>query len=467
MYSKRFLFFALSFLTVSEGWGQSFTSDRLKELFRNQQLLGTYRSNHSLMVNANQLPLADLDSALGIKAQQPVIGFLPTQLVQQYNSQLPYDWNNGAMIPARGYQLQASVGVHAQLGRHLEIQLAPEAVLAENRVFEQFSSQLGDKSWAARYRFWNTIDMPDRFGNDHYQKLFPGQSFIRYNTRSLSFGISTQNLWWGPAYRNALIMSSNAPGFLHATINTIRPLHTGIGDFEGQIIAGKLDGSDVLPPRTYSVYNGQFLYQPKNDEWRYLAGMVLTWRPKWTPNLFLGFAKASYLYNSDISNPLDVLPFEGFLGHRRTQAERTGKKASLGSLFMRYIMPNEQAEMYLEYGRKDISMMPWNVLQNAPYRRAFTGGFRKLFDWKNQSHILLAVELTQLQAPDATLIRNPDSWYTHTYVRQGYTQLGRPLGAGIGPGSNSQTLEIAWVKGLKKIGIQFERLRHNLSLIHI
>ena len=461
MYSKRFLFFALSFLTVSEGWGQSFTSDRLKELFRNQQLLGTYRSNHSLMVNANQLPLADLDSALGIKAQQPVIGFLPTQLVQQYNSQLPYDWNNGAMIPARGYQLQASVGVHAQLGRHLEIQLAPEAVLAENRVFEQFSSQLGDKSWAARYRFWNTIDMPDRFGNDHYQKLFPGQSFIRYNTRSLSFGISTQNLWWGPAYRNALIMSSNAPGFLHATINTIRPLHTGIGDFEGQIIAGKLDGSDVLPPRTYSVYNGQFLYQPKNDEWRYLAGMVLTWRPKWTPNLFLGFAKASYLYNSDISNPLDVLPFEGFLGHRRTQAERTGKKASLVSLFMRYIMPNEQAEMYLEYGRKDISMMPWNVLQNAPYRRAFTGGFRKLFDWKNQSHILLAVELTQLQAPDATLIRNPDSWYTHTYVRQGYTQLGRPLGAGIGPGSNSQTLEIAWVKGLKKIGIQFERLRHN------
>ncbi|SDW85072.1 Capsule assembly protein Wzi [Hydrobacter penzbergensis] len=461
MYSKLFLFFALSFLTVSEGWGQSFTSDRLKELFRNQQLLGTYRSNHSLMVNANQLPLADLDSALGIKAQQPVIGFLPTQLVQQYNSQLPYDWNNGAMIPARGYQLQASVGVHAQLGRHLEIQLAPEAVLAENRVFEQFSSQLGDKSWAARYRFWNTIDMPDRFGNDHYQKLFPGQSFIRYNTRSLSFGISTQNLWWGPAYRNALIMSSNAPGFLHATINTIRPLHTGIGDFEGQIIAGKLDGSDVLPPRTYSVYNGQFLYQPKNDEWRYLAGMVLTWRPKWTPNLFLGFAKASYLYNSDISNPLDVLPFEGFLGHRRTQAERTGKKASLGSLFMRYIMPNEQAEMYLEYGRKDISMMPWNVLQNAPYRRAFTGGFRKLFDWKNQSHILLAVELTQLQAPDATLIRNPDSWYTHTYVRQGYTQLGRPLGAGIGPGSNSQTLEIAWVKGLKKIGIQFERLRHN------
>lgn len=453
-------FFFIGLPTSS--WAQSFTSDRLKEIFRNQQLLGTYQPASSLMVSANQVPLSDLDSAIGVSAKrQSVIHFLPAQLIQQYNSKLPYDWNNGAMIPARGYQLLFSTGVHAQLGKHLEIQFAPEAVLAQNRDFEQFSPQLGDQAWAARYRFWNTIDMPDQFGNGSYQKFYTGQSFIRYNTRSVSFGLSTQNLWWGPGFRNALIMSSNAPGFLHATINTLKPIHTGIGDFEGQVIAGKLDASDIIPPRIYSAYNGQFLYQPKHNEWRYLTGMVLTWRPKWTPNFFLGFAKASYLYHSDITNPLDALPLEGFLGHQRTQSERTGKKASLGSLFMRYVMPKEQAEIYLEYGRKDISMMPWNVLQNAPYHRAFTGGFRKLFNWKNESHIQLAIELSQLQAPDANLILNPDSWYTHGYVRQGYTQLGRPLGAGIGPGSNSQTLEIAWIKGLKKIGIQLERMRHN------
>jgi hypothetical protein len=441
---------------------QTLSNDRFKDVFRNQQLLSNDLPQRSLMVSSNQILLTDIDSLLDTeKKRKTAVRFIPAQLIQQYNSSLPYDWNLGAMIPAKGYQLQVSAGVYAQLGRHLEIQLAPEAVLAENRAFEQFSSQLGDKSWASRYHFWNTIDLPDQFNNGSYQKLLPGQSFIRYNSRSLSFGISTQNLWWGPGFRNALIMSTNAPGFLHATVNTYKPIHTGIGDFEGQVIGGKLEASDVLPPRIFSVYNGQFLYQPKNDEWRYITGMILTWRPKWTPHLFVGFAKASYLYHSDITNPLDILPFEGFLGHRRTQAERTGKKASLGSIFMRYVMPAEQAELYFEYGRKDISMMPWNLITNTPYRRGYTAGIRKLFAGKNLSHILAAFELTELQAPTDNLVQDPDSWYTDRFVRQGYTQMGRSLGAGIGPGSNSQTLEIAWVKGFKKIGIQFERLQHN------
>jgi len=113
-------------------------------------------------------------------------------------------------------------------------------------------------------------------------------------------------------------------------------------------------------------------------------------------------------------------------------------------------------------GRKYSWMMRWNMLQSDPYRRAYVAGFRKIFNTKKtDEHIQLAIELTQMQAPTAELIRDPDSWYTHRYVRQGYTNLGKPLGAGIGPGSNSQTLELAWVKGLKKIGIQFERVRYN------
>jgi hypothetical protein len=71
------------------------------------------------------------------------------------------------------------------------------------------------------------------------------------------------------------------------------------------------------------------------------------------------------------------------------------------------------------------------------------------------------MEFTQMQAPTAELIRNPNSWYTNDFVRHGYTHQGRTIGAGIGPGSNSQNVEIAWVKGNNKIGIQFERLRHN------
>jgi hypothetical protein len=469
----RNLFITVSFflLSVYAGKAQTISNDRLKELLRSSQLLGSYKPGNSLSVNANLVNVAELDSALDHQKYSPVhlkigqnaaISFLPASITQQYNSQTPYDWNNGPMIPARGYQSVMSLGAFATVGRHITIQIAPEFVSAENKPFETFSQELGDAAWTSYYKFLNTTDIPEQFGTKPYRKILAGQSSIRYHTDQFSFGLSTENLWWGPGYRNALVMSTNAPGFLHATINTVRPVETAIGKFEGQIIAGTLSNSGILPPRINSIDpQGNFVYQPKKEDTRYITGMVLSWQPKWTPNLFLGIAKASYLYASDLSNPIDALPFQGFFGRAITANEGNGKKSSMGSLFFRYVMPKEHAEIYLELGRKDISLMPWNIVQNQQYRRAYVTGIRKVFDSKNNSHIQLAAELTQMQAPTADLIHQPDSWYTDQYIRQGYTNMGKSIGAGIGPGSNSQTLEISWIRGLKKIGLQFERLRHN------
>jgi len=466
-------FLILSLLiNTSEIYSQSVSNDMVKESFRNEQLLNHYAPNQSLCINANQVSLHDLDSALGFDRRSKtlrftrknlVIGFMPVSLTNLYNSQTPYDWNLGSMIPARGYQAMVSLGVYAQIGKHFTIQVAPEIVSAQNSYFQTFPQELGTAVWASYYRFLNTSDIPERFGNGVYHKLFAGQSSIRYNTKSLSLGISTENLWWGPGYRNALIMSTNAPGFLHGTLETRKPIVTGIGDFEGQVIAGDLENSGILPPRTNSVDpSGNFVYQPKPNHLRYITGMVLSWRPKWVKNLYLGFAKTSYLYAKDISNPLDALPLQGFFGDAITASERNSHKSSLGSVFVRYLMLEDHAEMYMEYGRKDQAVTLLNIIPGANmYRRAYTAGIRKLFASANKSHIQLVAELTQLEAPTAALLNNPDSWYTDQYVRQGYTNMGKVLGAGIGPGSNSQTLEISWVRGLKKIGLQFERLRHN------
>ena len=451
---------------------QTFSSDILKNIFRNGQLNGTFNKDYSYTVSMNQVSMHELDSVLGISnpihlkipAKKPfaTIDFLPITIRQQYNTALPYDWNNGPMIPAKGYQSVLSAGIYAKLGKHITIQFMPEIAYAENKPFEQLSQQLGDRAWADYYRFLNTSDIPSQFGAEPYRKIFPGQSSIRYNFRSFSAGISTESMWWGPGWRNSLVMSTNAPGFIHFTFNTTRPIQTSIGSFEGQVIGGKLEESNILPPRIYSYYNGSFLFQPKNNEWRYMTGMVVSWRPKWVHNLFLGISKASYLYHSDITNPLDVLPLQGFLGGAITAAEKTGKKSSMGSVFARYLLTGDHAEVYMEFGRKDLSLMPWNIIQTDSYRRAYVAGIRKLFPTKQKdAYIQLVTEFTQMEAPTADLIRSPDSWYTDLYVRQGYTNQGRVIGAGIGPGSNSQTLEISWVKGLKKIGLQFERIRYN------
>jgi hypothetical protein len=388
------------------------------------------------------------------------IKLLPLTLLQQYNSHHPYGWNDGAMIPARGYQVLLSTGIYAKLGK-LSVQLLPELVWAENRDFETFASGNGNGGleWASYYQWLNKSDIPEKFGNGPYRKIFPGQSSIRYTTGSFSLGISTENLWWGPGRQNSLVMSDNAPGFLHATINTVKPIRTGIGTFEVQLIGGKLISSGIFPPDTLMTYNGSFLYQPKIDKWRYLTGLVFTWQPKWVKGLFLGYTEASYLYHSDISGIADILPLAPLF---HSSSEKQNKKASLGSLFVRYVMPEEQAELYIEYGRNDRTAGIINLLSDKDYPRGYVAGLRKLSNKRGDgSQFEFAAEITQLQLPVASLIIQAKSWYLNDYVRQGYTNDGQVLGAGIGPGSNSQMIDISWVKGPGKLGVMLEHIIWN------
>lgn len=460
------------FLVVGNiAMSQSVLSARLQELVRNRQLAHPDSLQASYMVNAFQAPLYGNSSNGNIWMQgrrKVQAALLPASLTFQHNSQLPYEWNLGAMVPARGFQIHASAGIEFSNSNGWRLQLAPEWVIAENRNFETFSQELNPKIWRDYFLyFYNVTDIPEKMEGQWFRRLYPGQSALSYSKGALTYSLSTGNKWWGPGYRNALVMSSNAAGFPHLSAATQRPLQTKWGKLEGELIAGVLESSGQTPPRSFTAYDGVFVYSNKNNESRYITGLTVNWQPKWVKGLFLGFAKASYLYPSDIGSPLDALPLQGFLVKRITRAEQKEKKASLGSLFMRYVLPEEQAELYLEYGRKDGALMPWNMLAGKPYRSGYVAGIRKLLPTgRKEAYIQLGAEITQLQAPDTTLIKAPQSWYTHNYVRQGYTHLGRSLGAGIGPGSNAQTIEVNWVKGLKRVGIQLERVKHNADFYY-
>ncbi len=464
-------FFIICFLFVSKcSYEQSISvnNEMANDFLKRQQLNNVSFTNVSFCVRP--IPSNYLDSSIeglqwnkttSIKSTSSIfsaIEFLPFTLIQQSNSLHPYGWNDAGMIPAAGYQALVSAGVYARIGK-FSIQIQPEIIGALNNSFETFSIGNYDPIWASYYQWLNTSDIPEKFGDNKYKKFSSGQSSIRYNTQHISIGISTENMWWGPGRHNALVMSNNASGFLHATINSIKPIQTKIGAFEGQIIGGELSNSTILPPDINRTNNGVLLYQPKNQDQRYISGMVLTWQPKWVSGLFLGFAKASYLYKSDISGIADILPLEGII---QSNSEKQNKKSSLGSVFFRYVMPEENAELYAEYGRSDRSASIINLISDKDYPRGYVVGMRKLSDKRsNGSQIEFAAEITQLELPNATLINQAKSWYTNDYVRQGYTNNGKVMGAGIGPGSNSQMIDISWVKVMSKIGFMFERLVHN------
>ena len=386
--------------------------------------------------------------------------FLPVSVTFGYNTHHPFGWNDGAMVPANGMQGLVSGGILWKLGK-LSLQLMPQLVYAANPHFETFPTEHYDGYWATYYRLLNNIDMPERFSTVTYKKILPGQSALRYQLGAISVGISTENYWWGPGRYNALVLSNNAAGFLHFTANTTRPIHTRIGDFEGQIIAGQLASSGIFPADTNRSFNGVRLYKPKQDANRYITGLTINWQPKWVKGLYLGVAQAAYQYVSDVSGIADILPLAGIVV---SATQKAGKKAALGSVFARYAMPKDHAEFYLEYGRNDRVPTPSNLLADVNYPRAFVGGFRKLFPLKKKGTWLeLASEFTQMGLPTPELVLEGNSFYTHPYVRQGYTHNGQVLGAGIGPGSNCETVDISWVKGFNKVGLRIERLARNMD----
>jgi len=418
----------------------------------------TFKRDH--WIEANPVSFANGHGAFQI---------LPLSWQQQFNSNHPYGWNEAPMIPAKGYQTVVSGGVYFKYGP-LSIQLRPEYVYAANPPFNGFASGHTGQDLVNYYIYFNDIDAPERFGNGAYSKVFWGQSNIMLTLGAVSIDLSTENLWWGPGIQNSLILSNNAPGFKHVTLNTVRPIKTFAGYFEGQILAGRLDGSGLPPLAVTSLPNGQSLYVLKQNDWRYLTGFNINYHPKWIPGLTIGWIRTFMAYYSDVKAqgfsayaPFFFSLFKKTVGYGYPLKQET-------SLYARWLFPKEQAEVYFEYGRDDNAVDLRDFVLSPDHARAYIFGFRKMFPMSGsgEQHILFSSEITQIsQSPD-WLVRNSGSWYLGVHnILQGNTNEGQVLGAGTGPGGNLQSMDVSWVSGLKKLGIEIERYEHEVDFSQV
>ncbi len=450
----------------------------LEDYYRRAQLMGQLDSAYSFAIrplspkyglkdpavffpeaNGEKFKLLGIPYQISKDNDESYVTLLPFSLQLQNNSHHPFGINDGGMIPAKGIQTVISGGIYASVGP-LSIQLYPQFVNAANKDFEVFDKDHYEIIKARYYDFYNRIDAPVRFGTEKYSSINWGQSSIRINYNSFSFGLSNENLWWGPGLRNSLVMTNNAPGFKHLTLNTTEPIRTSIGSFEGQLIAGRLEGSGFGPLEPDGNYYNSPLAQEKINDWRLLSGLVLTWQPKWVPGLFLGLTKTAQTYSQDVKNIGDVLPFSS---PRVIADVNEGLKSrdSRSSLFMRWLWAEEQAEFYIEFGYNNNKKTARQAALNASKNRGYVAGIRKILNLGHADKLLLEVEATQLQQTEVEEVFAMRSWYLHPYVRHGYTHKGQILGAGIGPGANMQTMQVSWLNGMKRLGLQFERLVHN------
>ena len=399
------------------------------------------------------------------------VTFLPFFQTVQFNSNRPFGWGDGPMIPASGIQSYSSTGIFAKLS-FFRVQFQPEFIIAQNPPFSGFSSEFNTQVIRDRFRFFNTGDHPERFGESTFTSFYWGQSKLTAEFGAFETGISTQNIWWGPGQWNALIFSNNAAGFPHLTLNTIKPAKTFLGNFEGQIIVGRLDNSGFDPTQDPDL-NERF-FRPFIGDWRYLNAINISYSPKWIKGLSVGAIRSYHQYNSFRGNTFrDYFPIFDFFTKERIfednenslEFDSEGRDQQL-SFYSRFVSQKAKAEVYFEYGRRDHAFNWREAVLNPEHARAYLFGFKKLFELNTQGKFVqVRGEVTHQQESVNRYIRYPGllgglSWHTHTRAR-GFVQRGQSLGVGIGTGSNIQSLEVSVVEKFNKIGFLFERLENH------
>jgi hypothetical protein len=365
------------------------------------------------------------------------------------NSSFPVGHSDGAVWQGRGLTTAFDFGAVARFGT-LTVTVRPTSLYTQNASFE-LAPVIVDGMPEYGYP-WRRIDLPQRFGPTDFWTLDPGQSEVRLDAWGGSVGFGTANMWWGPGTRNALVMGGNAPGFPHAFLGTDGQLHSRLGAFEGRWIWGRLQQSDWFDPAIESD--------------RFITGLAATYTPPFLEGLSLGLARMFYV----LVPPSGVTTgdyFAVFRGVRKkalaTPQNPTGddEHDQIFSLFGRWVLSRSAFEVYWEWARNDHAWSLRDFMLQPEHSQAYTLGLRKAFDLPEDRLATVTAEVTHLEASPTFQVRGKGSYYAHHIVTQGYTQKGQIIGAGIGPGGNSQHLGLDLYGMSGRAGIYVERQVHD------
>ena len=368
-----------------------------------------------------------------------------------WNSTRPFGMNDASVWQGRGATLALSSGAFLRIGP-LSASLRPTILYNQNRAFEQWSES------SFQHPTYSSIDMPERFGPDPFTTFDLGQSYIRLDYKGLAVGLSNENMWWGPALHNPIVMSNNAPGFPHLFLGTSGPQNIWIGQIQTRWIWGELTESDY------------FDENPDNDK-RLITGIVLDFAPALIPGLSFGLTRIYTFYRPNTLTSDDfLLVFQAFLKKNTTQSNGGDQKDQILSAYLRWLVPESGLEIYGELGRGDHSEDFRDFFLEFEHGTGYTLGLQKAFVGPWDKDMRLSAEITRLQHPKTSLLRNPHPtgsyFYTHSGVRQGYTQLGQVIGAGIGPGSNSQIVALDLFESWGKAGLYARRTTLNADYFY-
>lgn len=406
----------------------------------------------SLSRNAWQLPPANVDHPWKLRMEREKAwnrseganwNIISPELLLSYNTTYAQGFNDGSFWQGKGANSMISGGLNISW-KWLSATLAPELWFSQNLEFDLMPSNpsLSEYSYPN-----NGIDMPQRFGSDPVFDYGLGQSDLRLNIYWFTLGLSSENLWFGPAQVNPILMSNNASGFPHLDLG-MRKVHTLLGDLELGMVWGSLIESDYFDA-------------DDSNDYRLFSALTFGYSFPFLDSLTLGLSRVVYTPWKDLRFYDLVKIFDprmtlfGSVDHPGTD-----DRDQMISFTIDWFLPKAMFNVYLEWARNDFSPDFRYLLSHPQHSQGYTLGFRKLRFTKNNEIFSITAEVTEL-ARSKDIDDVCPSYYRHNKVIQGYTHLGQVMGASIGPGSNGQSISVYYYHKRGSVGLLLQRVAYD------
>lgn len=381
---------------------------------------------------------------------------LPAEFGVYFNSARAWGPNLGPVWLGRGFTNSISLGARFKYSV-LDIQARPVYMYSQNRDFKSPYGMYDGNEQLIFNEIDGDIDLPYRINEGSFFDLFPGDSWVKVNIWNLSFGLSTENLWWGPGKRTSLLMSNNAPGFPHLSFQTTKPIDIWIADVHTSIAVGMLEESYVLDDiRTEFdvIFNG----------------MIIQLRPRFDKNLSIGAIRTFILNDEYATSLLDYFPlFQPLLKTSLPVGFYNGRgnlpDDQRFSVFLNWDFPTAGLSLYGEFARDDHFADYRDLYLEPNHLRAYTVGFQKKWD-NTLGNWGLNAEFTTTITTNTKIVRGYEIFYSHRRVTRGYTNYGQYLGSYYGMGGEGVYLGLQRKHQNLSLGVQLERVSKNTDFYY-